>query len=140
VLEKTTFTGALANEDRFTVLQQAEVFALPSYTENFGQVVCEAMASGVPVVISDQVNIWPEVTRTEAGLVVPCDADATGQALRNILDDPARGRQMGRNGRNWVAEHLPWEVVGAQMVSAYEEIVRDRGQRRTSPAEIVIAS
>jgi len=71
VLEKTTFTGALANEDRFTVLQQAEVFALPSYTENFGQVVCEAMASGVPVVISDQVNIWPEVARSEAGLVVP---------------------------------------------------------------------
>ena len=139
VLEKTTFTGALANEDRFTVLQQAEVFALPSYTENFGQVVCEAMASGVPVVISDQVNIWPEVARSEAGLVVPCDADATAQALRNILDDPARGRQMGRNGRNWVAEHLPWRVVGAQMVSAYEEIVRDCSRSRTSPVEIEVA-
>ena len=139
VLEKTTFTGLLEGEERFAVMQQAEVFALPSYTENFGLVVAEAMASGVPVVISDQVNIWPEVSHADAGLVIPCDAEATAQALRTLLNDPARGRQMGRNGRKWVAEHLPWKVVGAQMVSAYEEIVRDYGQRRTSRAEIAVA-
>jgi glycosyltransferase involved in cell wall biosynthesis len=139
VLEKTTFTGALAGEDRFTVLQQAELFVLPSYTENFGQVVCEAMASGVPVVISDQVNIWPEVSQADAGLVVPCDPQATAQALRSLLNDPPRARQMGRNGRDWVAEHLPWNVVGAQMIRVYEEIVRDCGPRGMSPAEIAVA-
>jgi glycosyltransferase involved in cell wall biosynthesis len=57
---------------------------------------------------------------------VPCDADATAQALRNILDDPARARQMGRNGRNWVAENLPWDVVGAQMVRVYEDLVEGK--------------
>lgn len=139
VLDRTTFTGTLAGEDRFTVLQQAELFVLPSYTENFGQVVCEAMASGVPVVISDQVNIWPEVARAEAGLVVPCDASATAQALRQLLDDPPRARQMGRNGRAWVAEHLPWNVVGAQMIRVYEEIVTDRTPRSVSAAEIAVA-
>jgi glycosyltransferase involved in cell wall biosynthesis len=139
VLEKTTFTGLLEGEDRFAALQQAEVFALPSYTENFGQVVAEAMASGVPVVISDQVNIWPEVSKAGAGLVVPCDAEATAQALRIVLDDPVRGRQMGSNGRRWAAAHLPWKVVAAQMASAYEEIVRDHNARRTCQPEAVVA-
>lgn len=139
VLEKATFTGLLEGEDRFAALRQAEVFALPSYTENFGQVVAEAMASGVPVVISDQVNIWPEVSKAGAGLVVPCDAEATAQALRNVLDDPVRGRQMGNNGRRWVAEHLLWKVVAAQMASAYEEVVRDHNARRTCQLQAVAA-
>lgn len=140
VLEKATFTGLLEGEDRFAALHEAEVFALPSYTENFGQVVVEAMASGVPVVISDQVNIWPDVSRADAGLVVPCDAEATAQALRNILDDPVRGRQMGSNGRRWVTEHLPWKVVAAQMARVYEDIVREHSARRDRPAEDSVAT
>jgi glycosyltransferase involved in cell wall biosynthesis len=139
VLEKTTFTGTLVGEERLAVVQQAEVFALPSYTENFGCVVTEAMASGVPVVISDQVNIWSDVSGADAGLVVPCDAEATAQALRSILEDPARGRQMGSNGRRWVAEHLPWKVVAAQMARAYEDIVREHGRRQVSQERIAVA-
>jgi len=121
-LDKATFTGLLSGEDRFTALREAEILALTSYTENFGQVVAEAMASGVPVVISDQVNIWPEVAKANAGLVVPCDVEATAKALREMLRDRNRGRQMGNNGRTWVAENLPWKVVAAQMARAYEEM------------------
>jgi len=124
VLEKTTFTGPLLGEERLAVVQQAEVFALPSYTENFGQVAFEAMASGVPVVISDQVNIWPEVTKSDAGLVVPCDVEATAKALLSIVDDPKWGKRMGSNGRRWVVENLAWDIVGAQMVRVYEELLK----------------
>jgi len=138
-LKKATFTGSLDGEERLAVMQQAELFALPSYTENFGGVVTEAMASRVPVVISDQVNIWPDVLKAGAGLVVPCDAEATAQALRTVLDDPARGRQMGTNGRRWVAEHLPWKVVAAQMAQAYEEIVRDHRTCQLSQAKVAVA-
>jgi glycosyltransferase involved in cell wall biosynthesis len=123
-LEKATFAGLVGGEDRFAVMQLADVFALSSYTENFGQAVAEAMASGLPVVISDQVNIWPEVLKADAGLVVRCDADATAQALRNLLDNRTRARQMGTNGRRWVEENLPWDVVGAQMVHVYEDLVK----------------
>jgi glycosyltransferase involved in cell wall biosynthesis len=122
-LEKATFTGLLEDEDRFSVLREAEIFALTSYTENFGQSAVEAMASGVPVVISDQVNIWPEIQKTGAGLVVPCDVSATVQALRSLIEDPASGRRMGQRGKQWAAENLPWKVVGAQMAQAYKEIV-----------------
>jgi glycosyltransferase involved in cell wall biosynthesis len=46
---------------------------------------------------------------------------------------------MGRNGRAWVAEHLPWSVVGAQMIRVYEEILRDRVPARVSATEIAVA-
>ena len=49
----------------------ADVFVLPSYSENFGMAVVEAMACGCPVVISDQVNIWREIQEEGAGVVVP---------------------------------------------------------------------
>jgi glycosyltransferase involved in cell wall biosynthesis len=122
-LENATFTGLLEGEDRFSVLREAEIFALTSYTENFGQSAVEAMASGVPVVISDQVNLWPEVQNAGTGIVVPCEVSATAQALRSLIDNPERGREMGRRGKQWAAEHLAWTAVGRQMAEAYEEIV-----------------
>jgi glycosyltransferase involved in cell wall biosynthesis len=138
VLEKATFTGLLEGDLRFAALQQADVFALTSYTENFGQVVAEAMASRVPVLISDQVNIWPEVKQADAGIVVPCDVEATADALRTMLANPVRGREMGANGRRWTAEHLPWSVVAAQMARAYEDIASDRIVLRSSQAEVAV--
>jgi len=132
VLEKTTFTGPLEGEERLAVMQEAEMFALPSYTENFGGVVTEAMACRVPVVISDQVNIWPDVANAHAGLVVPCDPQATANALLTLLDDRERGREMGGDGRRWVAEHLPWNVVAAQMARAYEETIEYHKQEETA--------
>jgi glycosyltransferase involved in cell wall biosynthesis len=140
VLEKATFTGGLQGDERLAVVQQAEVFALPSYTENFGGVVTEAMASSVPVVISDQVNIWPDVSEAAAGIVVPCEVEATAQALSKILKDPVLARQMGKNGRRWVAEHLPWSVVAAQMANVYAEVIRDHQARGTSSQVKLIAT
>ena len=69
-----TFTGMLLGEEKLAVLRDAQMFVLSSYSENFGIAVIEAMACGLPVVISDQVNIWREVDAAGAGLVVPCAA------------------------------------------------------------------
>ncbi len=127
MLEKATFTGALSGEDRFLALREAEVFALPSYSENFGQAVAEAMACGVPVVVSDRVNISPAVQAAEAGLVVPCDAQRTAAALLQLLRNPALRRQMGARGRRWARENLAEKAVGERMVRLYERIVRQAG-------------
>jgi glycosyltransferase involved in cell wall biosynthesis len=135
-LDKATFTGLLEGEDRFSVLREAEIFALTSYTENFGQSAVEAMASGVPVVISDQVNIWPEVAKAGAGLVVPCDVSATTRALLSLIEDQVRGLEMGRRGKQWAAEHLPWSVVGNQMAQAYEDIVRSHADSYPMQANV----
>jgi glycosyltransferase involved in cell wall biosynthesis len=140
VEHKAIFTGMLGGDERLSVLQQADVFALPSYTENFGQAVFEAMASGAPVVISDQVNVWPEVKNANAGIIVPCDADATAQALETILDDPAQAKKMGQNGRRWVINHLSWDLVAVKMAQAYEETIRAYRARHPQQAGVPVAS
>ncbi len=78
-LDRTTFTGMITGDDKLAAMVDASIFVLPSYSENFGIAVAEAMACGLPVVISDAVNIWPEVESAEAGLVGPCDIDITAR-------------------------------------------------------------
>jgi glycosyltransferase involved in cell wall biosynthesis len=68
---RTTFTGMISGDDKWGALQAAEFFFLPSHQENFGMVVAEALACQVPVLISDKINIWREVTQAQAGLVAP---------------------------------------------------------------------
>jgi len=133
-LEKATFTGLLEHESRFSILQEAEVFVLTSYTENFGQSVVEAMASGVPVVISNRVNIWPDVAKAGAGVVVPCDISATAKALQRLIEDPAARHEMGERGKQWAAKNLPWHVVARRMAEAYEDIVRSHTSCRLRSA------
>ena len=84
-----TFTGPLYGEEKWGALAAAEVFALPSHQENFGIAVAEALASGLPVLISDRVNIWGEIAQDGAGLVEPDTAAGTERLLARWLQaDP----------------------------------------------------
>ena len=93
------FVGPLHGADVVQAYVDADVFALPSYTENFGMTVAEAMACALPVVISDQVNIHAEVSGAGAGLVTACDAGEVTAALEQLLRDADRRRAMGAAGR-----------------------------------------
>ncbi|NJN88012.1 MAG: glycosyltransferase, partial [Leptolyngbyaceae cyanobacterium SL_7_1] len=59
----------LLGEIKRSLLQSAAVFVLPSYYENFGIAVAEAMTAGVPVVVSNQVDLWKDVQQAEAGWI-----------------------------------------------------------------------
>ena len=68
VADRVTFTGLLQGDLKWGALQAAEVFVLPSHQENFGVAVVEALACALPVLISEQVNIWREIVDDGAGL------------------------------------------------------------------------
>jgi glycosyltransferase involved in cell wall biosynthesis len=120
------FVGPLEGLDVVRAFVDADVFALPSYTENFGMAVIEAMACALPVVISDQVNIHHEISQADAGLVTHCDVDEVAAALLNLLDDPDRRRTMGKAGRQLVREHYAWPGIVAALSQEYEVVVRQR--------------
>ncbi len=126
VLGQTTFTGMLLGSQKMSAFRDADVFVLPSYTENFGIAVVEAMASGLPVVISNKINIWREVAEARAGLVVNCDVHEISNALLTLLVDPMRGKEMGKRGRRLVEKRFTWETVGEQMVQEYRQILSRR--------------
>lgn len=78
--DRITWTGLLNDDIKWGAYRAADVFALTSHSENFGLVVAEALACGLPVLISDKVNIWREIKRCRAGLVEG-DTIAGGTAL-----------------------------------------------------------
>jgi glycosyltransferase involved in cell wall biosynthesis len=129
---RTTFTGMLLGPERLAVLRDASLFALPSYSENFGLAVVEAMAAGLPVIISDQVNIWQEVKAGGAGRVIPCDAAALADQILDLLDRPEAAQQMGRKGRALVQERFQWPQVGRSLAEAYARIIDEHQYNRES--------
>ena len=123
VLERTTFTGMLLGPERLAVLQDATMFVLPSYSENFGLAVIEAMASGLPVIISDNVNIWREVELAGAGKVVPCEAGKLTAAILDLLDKPEMARQMGQKGQALVRDEFQWPDIAVRLQETYAILI-----------------
>jgi glycosyltransferase involved in cell wall biosynthesis len=117
------FVGPLQGLDVVKAYVDADVFALPSYTENFGMTVIEAMACALPVVISDQVNIHSEISEAGAGLVTRCDADDVASALLTLLNDPERRHRMGSAGRRRVEDRYSWPVIVQALTREYEGVI-----------------
>ena len=89
IAARVTWTGMLEGELKWGAFRAASVFALPSHQENFGIVVAEALACGVPVLISDKVNIWREIAADRAGWVAPDTIEGTRSNLQSWLATPA---------------------------------------------------
>jgi len=123
VLEKTTFTGMLLGDEKLEAFYGSSVFVLPSYSENFGISVLEAMACGLPVIVSDKVNLWPEIVEAKAGEVAPCDAEEFSRRILGVLDDEGSAREMGVNGAALVRERYSWPEVAARMIEMYASLI-----------------
>ncbi|WP_422126843.1 glycosyltransferase [Thioalkalivibrio sulfidiphilus] len=121
--EAVHFVGPLEGADVVQAYVDADVFALPSYTENFGMTVAEAMACALPVVISDQVNIHAEVSGADAGLVTRCDANEVAAALEALLRNSERRRAMGQAGRRLVQERYSWPSIVEMLTAEYQNII-----------------
>jgi len=125
---RVIFTGMLRGADRLIALADADLFVLPSYQENFGVVVIEALAAGTPVVISDQVNIHPQVSRTQMGGVVPTEIEPLAAEIDRWLADEAMRSGAAERGRAFVHEHYAWDKIAQRWVQCYDRIVSGRSR------------
>jgi glycosyltransferase involved in cell wall biosynthesis len=126
------FIGMVSDDHKWALYENAAVFVLPSYSENFGNVVAEAMAMGCPVVVTPQVGLASLVRESGAGVVVDGDPKILAEAIRALLHDAARRRLMGERGRFTARQRLSWTSVAEQMESLYQGL-RRKSTVRTTP-------
>ncbi|MFN7918887.1 MAG: glycosyltransferase [Bryobacteraceae bacterium] len=115
--------GFLEGERKWEALSDSDVFVLPSYSENFGVAAVEAMSAGLPLVISDQVGIHPDVSRAHAGLVTPCNAESLASALAAVCTNAGMRREMSQRAAALARETYSARAVAAKMLDLYDSVV-----------------
>lgn len=121
---QVVFTGMLQGLDRVAALYDADLFVLPSYQENFGIVVIEALAAGTPVLISDCVNIHDQITAAGVGGVVPTNVDALAEAISRWIGDETLRHKAAIAAQPFVREHYDWQHIAQHWHDHYAELIK----------------
>ena len=119
LVEHVHWLGFKEGDDKWRVLQGADLFVLPSHSENFGIAVLEAIACGLPVVISDQVALQDEVKKHQLGRVVPLEVKSLTKAISGLLSAPAERAAISARAATTAAEHFSWQAAARRLISAY---------------------
>jgi glycosyltransferase involved in cell wall biosynthesis len=124
IADQVTWTGMLAGEQKWGAMHAADAFILPSHQENFGIAVAEALACGVPVLISNKVNIWREIESARAGLIEDDTLEGTtGLLTRWLQKSPASWDEMKKNARNCFNERFNVESAAASLMSTLQSLL-----------------
>ena len=119
VAERIKFIGPVEGKDKWLLYRNAELFILPSYSENFGIVVLEAMAMACPVIVTPEVGMAAVVEASNCGLVVKGEPHLLAEAVNGLLQDQSRREAMGLRGQQVANSRFSWDAVAQQMEQAY---------------------
>jgi glycosyltransferase involved in cell wall biosynthesis len=120
--EYVRWPGFVQGAEKAALLKAADVFVLPSRSENFGVAVAEAMAAGLPVIVTDGIGMSGLVARSASGIVTNGSAQALAAAIEQLLADPALRARMGTAGRGAVDEHLSLDAFGGHLEALYRSL------------------
>ena len=123
VLDRVIFTGLLDARNKWAAYRDSDLFLLPSEQENFSVAALEALAAGVPVLLSKQVALSDWVRSAHAGSILPRDAAAWSEEICRLLDNPSLCQAMGEAGRRLAESEFSGPEVARKMLLAYEKIL-----------------
>ncbi len=122
------FVGPVDGKAKWDLYQSADLFVLPSFSENFGLVIAEALACGVPV-ITTRATPWEELEQHRCGWWIDTGVEPLVDALKDAMNRPVGElHEMGRRGRALVEAKYTWPPVARQMVEVYQWVL-GRGPR-----------
>ena len=117
-------TGMVSGSEKLALMNRADVYVLPSYSEGFSMSVLENLAVGTPVLITPGCN-FPEVVEAGAGMCVEPRVEEIEEGLRQLLDLTADQRKaMGKRGRALIADNYTWDVQARKMLNVYQCILK----------------
>lgn len=131
--EKIHIVGPVQGEDKWQLYRNAEMMVLPSYSENFGNVVIEAMSARCPVIVTPEVGASEILIENNCGIVVDGEPGKLAAAILALLDDAAHREQLKARGLSTVRDKLSWPKIAAIMKAAYIEII-EKQRGKTSEA------
>jgi glycosyltransferase involved in cell wall biosynthesis len=118
-VERIEFVGGLYGTAKTLTYQDADLYILPSYSENFGVTVAESLAAGTPAIVSKGAP-WEGLDMHEAGWWIDMGLDPLVACLEDALGrSPENLEQLGLHGRSWMEAEFAWSDIGAQMEDTY---------------------
>jgi glycosyltransferase involved in cell wall biosynthesis len=130
---RVRFVGHVDGAEKRRVLAEADCFILPSSNENFGLAVAEALAAGLPAILTPGVALAPNVLSAGAGLVSDATDDALAAAIAWAADHPAALVEMGQRAWRLARRDLSWETTCSRLHELYTELTVSR-RREGRPA------
>jgi glycosyltransferase involved in cell wall biosynthesis len=123
VSEHIVWAGHVEGDAKSAAFAAADVFVLPSYSENFGIAAAEALAAGLPCVLGEGVAIAEDVVQAQAGLTVNTDAQSIAGGLRRIIASQEGLLRMSANARQLAQERFSMQAMGARLKQLYTDIL-----------------
>lgn len=124
VAERVTFAGPVYGAKKQALMRGACMLVLPSYSENFGNVVLEAMAEACPVAVTPEVGAAGLVRECGGGVVLNGDPGKLGPGINALLSDRDELVRMGMAGQAFVVRRYSWDAVARQMEAAYARAIQ----------------
>ncbi|MFI7744666.1 glycosyltransferase [Kocuria rhizosphaericola] len=118
------WNGPLSPDQTLDRMRNASIYALPSVDEPFPMSVLEAMALGLPVIVTDTCGLAPMVSQCDGGIVVDSTLGSLTDALEMLLQDPETRTQMGSNGRLAVQKHCSTDDIGRNLANTYIQAIK----------------
>lgn len=132
-LKRTVFVGPLYGDHKINAYKEADLFVLPTYSENFGMVVAEALINECPAIVGKGAP-WSSLDSRKCGWWVSNDADSLAKTLEEAMScSPEERRAMGQRGREWMLHDFCWESITKRMIASYEWL---NNQNQPTPAWI----
>jgi glycosyltransferase involved in cell wall biosynthesis len=123
IANKVIFTGMLHGAQRVEMLVDSDLFCLPSEHENFGVAIIEALAAGVPAIISPEVGIPKQITAAGVGAAVATDPVTLSTELERWLADPELRRAAAEKARAFVWQNYDWQQIAVRWMGHYQKLI-----------------
>lgn len=123
IKNRTLLVGFVKGEFKDLLIQGADIFALTSYSENFGIAVLEALAAGLPVLTTPGVALADVVLEKDIGYITSLDTEAISSIVQGILEHPEEVKSMSKRARKIISENYTWNYIANNISETYSQII-----------------